>query len=57
MSLEELKARQQQLVLQRSQAKDVVELTERELQTVGFAIQALEADEERRSKAPEVIED
>lgn len=43
MSLEELKDRQTQLVLQRSQAKDTIEACERALGQIALAIQVLEA--------------
>lgn len=48
MNIEELKARQMQLVLQRAGAKDQVEQAERGLQQIAFALQVLEAN----SKAP-----
>lgn len=51
MSLEELKAQQQTLVLQRAAAKDQVEQTERALQQIGFALQVLEA--QAKDKSPE----
>lgn len=55
MSIEELKAQQTNLVLQRSQAKDVIEQVERALGQIGHTIQVLEAQAEA-AKA-EVIED
>lgn len=54
MTLEELKARQTQLVLQRAAAKDQVELAERSLQQLGFGIQLLEA---QQKATPEPTED
>lgn len=46
MTLEQLKAQATQLTLQRSQAKDVVEQTEKALGQVGHSIQVLEAQAE-----------
>ncbi len=43
MSLATLQARQTQLVLQRSQGKDIVEQAERELGAIQFATQELKA--------------
>ncbi len=51
MSLEELQAQQTQLVLQRSQAQDVVKQSEAALGQIGFAIQALQADAKAREEA------
>lgn len=53
MSLEQLKARQTNLVLQRSQAKDVVEQTEQALGQIGHTIQVLEAQaKDAETEAP-----
>ncbi len=51
MSLATLQERTTQLVLQRSQAKDIVEGTERELGAVQFAIRELTAQIEEQKKA------
>jgi len=51
MSLEELKTRQTNLILQRSQAKDIIEQCERQLQAVSLGIQVLEEDTKAREEA------
>lgn len=52
MTLDTLKAQQTNLVLQRAQAKDIVEQTERALGQIGHSIQVLEAQAEA-AKAPQ----
>ena len=42
MVLEKLQERRTQLILQRSQGKDIVETSETELRTISFAIKTLE---------------
>lgn len=49
--LQSLKEQQTQLIVQRSQAKDVVELAERRLETITAIIGALEADAKSRADA------
>lgn len=51
MTLETLKAQQTNLVLQRSQAKDVVEQSERALGQIGHTIQVLEAQAKADAEA------
>ena len=53
MSLEKLKEEQMQLVLRRSEAKDVVENCEKGLGAISLAIQVLEAQNEDEVPAPE----
>jgi hypothetical protein len=52
MTLEQLKESQSKLVLQRAQAKDMVENTEKALSQIGFAIQVLEAQTAEPAPAP-----
>ena len=51
MTLEQLQAQRQSLLIQRSQAKDIVEQSERALGEINFAINALEADAKAREEA------
>ena len=57
MSLATLQERTTQLILQRSQGKDVVEQTERELGAVQFAIRELQAQIEEQQKAAAEVEE
>ncbi len=59
MSLAALQERQTQLILQRSQGKDIVEQAERELGAIQFATQELTAqikEQEEAAKAKAVAE-
>ena len=51
MTLEKLQAQRQSLLIQRSQAKDVVEQCERALGEINLAINVLEADAKAREEA------
>ena len=51
MSLATLQTRQTQLILQRSQGKDIVEQAERELGAIQFATQELTAQIKEQEKA------
>ncbi len=53
MSLATLQARQTQLILQRSQGKDIVEQAERELGAIQFATQELTAQIKEQEEAAE----
>ena len=57
MSLATLQARQNQLILQRAQSKDIVEQAERELGAIQFATQELNAqikEQEEEAAAKEL---
>ena len=50
MTLEQLQAQRQSLLIQRSQAKDIVEQSERALGEINLAITVLEADAKAREE-------
>lgn len=54
--LEQLKQQQTNLILQRSQAKDIVDQSERALAAIGHTIQILEAQAKAEAEASEDAE-